>query len=344
MKSKLIQFLFLNLATIVSAQNTDENWSKALDEENKWSDNLPEQLYIKNIGKPEIKYQYLDTDSIQYIQRNWTENDNGTQTQVSQSFFLKNNQLITASERLIWIFNKMDSAIWAANYHFENGKLVNLESLGHGKSEDDNWNPQTEVLENLHTTLYDIDKHRFVYLAKQDHLNFDWDNDGKNDEIQWIKTKKGFKIAYYFSEKISNYETQELTTQPHEIFFTLSRTSGDVFMHFSWENYFQTYTIAFDPDLHDFKITRLQSTQLAKEEQDDDRESDYDLVSGKYLAELHFYDNEKQQPIDLPLIHKTLTIKAYPLKDFDDLEYENLQNIDNEIFIKSKEDYYLNSH
>lgn len=43
------------------------------------------------------------------------------------------------------------NTLWECKYYFINGKLSFYESLGHGKSEDDSWNPEKEILERYNT-------------------------------------------------------------------------------------------------------------------------------------------------------------------------------------------------
>jgi len=56
--------------------------------------------------------------------------------------------------------DQKDSIVWGGNYYFSKGKLVDLITLGHGKSETDEWNPQLEVLANYQAAKNDIIRHK----------------------------------------------------------------------------------------------------------------------------------------------------------------------------------------
>lgn len=57
--------------------------------------------------------------------------------------------LIFSTESITYYYGK-DSIGWAGIYYFSKGKLQDHETLGHGKSELDTWNPEAEVLRNYH--------------------------------------------------------------------------------------------------------------------------------------------------------------------------------------------------
>lgn len=59
-------------------------------------------------------------------------------------------QLFYSSETIVIYFpsvqNATDSIGWGGQYYFDSDSLVYLETLGHGKSEDEAWDPEKEVL------------------------------------------------------------------------------------------------------------------------------------------------------------------------------------------------------
>jgi len=62
-------------------------------------------------------------------------------------FYIKNSSLILSTEKEITYFGN-DSITWGGGFYFKNGKLIDYETLGHGKSEDENWKPEIEVIAN----------------------------------------------------------------------------------------------------------------------------------------------------------------------------------------------------
>jgi len=53
--------------------------------------------------------------------------------------------------------NSFSQASWNVEYFFNNGKMVDLISLGHGKTEDPNWNPDT-ILKMYKSRIEDLKK------------------------------------------------------------------------------------------------------------------------------------------------------------------------------------------
>ena len=107
-----------------------------------------------------IYYQYQTRhNQIVKIERRFKfQNDSTLQT-----FYFKNAQLIYATEHITSYYgekNKPDSMVWGGNYYFVKNKLVDLVTLGHGKSETDEWNPQQEVLANCKAARNDIARHK----------------------------------------------------------------------------------------------------------------------------------------------------------------------------------------
>ncbi len=56
-------------------------------------------------------------------------------------YYTEKGVLIFAKETELYI-SKNDTIQWNCEYFFENGKLVDLISLGHAKTENENWNPE----------------------------------------------------------------------------------------------------------------------------------------------------------------------------------------------------------
>lgn len=107
-----------------------------------------------------IYYQYQTRHgSIVKIERRFKLHSDST----LQTFYFKNTRLIYATEFIISYYgekNKPDSMFWGGNYYFAKNKLLDFITLGHGKSETDEWDPQQEVLANCKAARNDIARHK----------------------------------------------------------------------------------------------------------------------------------------------------------------------------------------
>lgn len=110
-----------------------------------------------------IKYIYWTKNKkITKIERQFKIRNDRTE----QSFYFKNDQLIYSTESITTYYfekNTTDSMGWGGNYYFSKGKLIDLRTFGHGKSETDDWDPQAEVLLNCKNGKLDI---RRTWLRK----------------------------------------------------------------------------------------------------------------------------------------------------------------------------------
>jgi hypothetical protein len=103
-----------------------------------------------------INYQYQTRQgSIVKIVRYFGRNNDST----TQIFYLKNNRLIYSKESILsysFVNNQRDSMIWVGTYYFWKGKMIDMVTLGHGKSETETWDPELEVLANYKNAKNDI--------------------------------------------------------------------------------------------------------------------------------------------------------------------------------------------
>lgn len=70
---------------------------------------------------------------------------------IEQGFYINNNALIFAYESTVSYYktnNRTDSTTWGGRYYFFKHKLIDQRTFGHGKSEEDGWNPKKEMLDN----------------------------------------------------------------------------------------------------------------------------------------------------------------------------------------------------
>lgn len=74
-------------------------------------------------------------------------------------FYQNYNELIYARESIMEMpVNHFVILPWACNFYFNKGKLVTYESIGHGKTETDEWEPESifEMFKNRLTELKNI--------------------------------------------------------------------------------------------------------------------------------------------------------------------------------------------
>src|SRR3982751_766844 len=94
-----------------------------------------------------IRYQFKNYhNQLVYASREFSNNDSA----VKQEFYIFSSLLIFSNESIQYYNGKdtVDFVVWGGIYYFSGGKLKDYETLGHGKSENETWNPEVEVLRN----------------------------------------------------------------------------------------------------------------------------------------------------------------------------------------------------
>lgn len=113
-----------------------------------------------------IRYNYVGSKSgFVKISRQFSDKNDTIQ----QTFYLKAGKLIHATERVTSYYNennKTDSITWSGGFYFTNGKLIDHITLGHGKSEQDNWNPEQEMLTAFTEAKKDIARYQRIKTGK----------------------------------------------------------------------------------------------------------------------------------------------------------------------------------
>jgi hypothetical protein len=82
---------------------------------------------------------------------------------ISQTFYLQKDKLIYATEKIVSHYkndNVVDSITWGGSFYFLEGKLIYHNTLGHGKSEDENWDPQKTMLRAYEESKRDIERYK----------------------------------------------------------------------------------------------------------------------------------------------------------------------------------------
>jgi hypothetical protein len=114
--------------------------------------------FTKKEDKKLLHYTYhINSGNVVMISRSFGENNDS----VKQAFYYNKDKLIYSTESIISYYitdNVTDSIGWGGNYYFSNNKLIDLVTLGHGKSEEDSWNPEKEVLLNSNHARKDVMK------------------------------------------------------------------------------------------------------------------------------------------------------------------------------------------
>jgi len=91
------------------------------------------------------KWSYLrDAKHLLFFRINYTIDS----TDYEEVYYLDKGALVFASEKEVMRFPSMDpvdSIGWSGFFYFSEHKLLFQSTLGHGKSEMDNWNPEKEV-------------------------------------------------------------------------------------------------------------------------------------------------------------------------------------------------------
>ncbi len=105
-----------------------------------------------------ISYEYqTQKGQIIKIERRYAHREDS----ITQTFYLKTGQLIYSVERIVSHYGN-DSIVWSGKFYFSKGKLIDHRTLGHGKSETDNWDPETDLKMALFESRRDIARHNKI--------------------------------------------------------------------------------------------------------------------------------------------------------------------------------------
>jgi hypothetical protein len=102
---------------------------------------------------------YSDKNEIVKITREFSDKIDS----IGQTFYLQKGKLFYATERIVSHYKKdnvVDSITWSGSFYFLEGKLVYHDTLGHGKSEHENWDPETAMLSAFKDAKRDIYRYK----------------------------------------------------------------------------------------------------------------------------------------------------------------------------------------
>ena len=160
MKLKLIQFLLLLLSVLAFSQSKTE--LKKKESIDQYADTLEKDKGIKKYqfivkGKDkEITYKYEKKgDKFVKMSRQWEIKNGAYKETYSYHFLMKDEKKIYASEGITYQNYKdpEDLSGWSVQFWLENNQVIYTTSLGHGKTEMDDWDYNKELKENFEYML-----------------------------------------------------------------------------------------------------------------------------------------------------------------------------------------------
>jgi len=99
----------------------------------------------KKLIQQKWRYCFNSSGQLFYLQTAY----NIDSTYFEEDYYINNQRLIYSEEKEIYfipsVSGKEEAGHWIEYCYFITGKLVHERSAGHGKSEMDNWHPETEV-------------------------------------------------------------------------------------------------------------------------------------------------------------------------------------------------------
>lgn len=161
MKFSLITIAFLT-ASVSHAQETDTAYWEEVDSlmYETWS----QPYFINPTFRSNLNYE---SDSIHETWDVYDRKDGILTIKISywknleyyeEEYYLYKGELVRASEKEHWYYDygSNDHSIWSGEYQFEHGTLVNYSTNGHGRSETDEWDPETWVLDRFKIRMEEL--------------------------------------------------------------------------------------------------------------------------------------------------------------------------------------------
>lgn len=132
---------------------------------NKYVESLNKKVkdyhFERNDGKKIIKYEYSKLgDEIVRIQRRWELKNGEYIDTYQQYFYLEKGKKVFAEDAVSYQKenDSEDGGIWNCRFWIKNNEVINITSLGHGKTEDDSWDYDKELKENFEFMLKTVRK------------------------------------------------------------------------------------------------------------------------------------------------------------------------------------------
>lgn len=118
-------------------------------------------VYGKNRKRADYQYDLKAGKTVR-ISREWkSRHDNWEETNIDE-FFLLNGKYIYARQSItdVDINDRKNISGWSFRMWIENGQVIYMTSLGHGKTESDDWNYKKELEDNFNFMMKTIKKHK----------------------------------------------------------------------------------------------------------------------------------------------------------------------------------------
>jgi len=172
MKLKIFFLLFVlvfglgfsqSKADLIEVENINK-YSEIIDKD---SQITKYQFQVKG-KKKTIHYHYEKKgNEIVKISREWKENSNNWWELYNDYFLLKNGERVFASQSITYtnMSDAEDIIGWSVSFWIDKNKVIHMTSLGHGKTEMDDWDYESELKENFNymlKTVKNYDKNRKV--------------------------------------------------------------------------------------------------------------------------------------------------------------------------------------
>lgn len=157
---KVLLFIFLLCPLFCCAQTTEDLMKRidsdvaAIDE--RYTKSRRDFILRRKLNKRKTvseKWTYsIRKGSLEFLSISRRSGDSG----FSESYYMKNGRMFFASEYIAVYFRDEPGEIsqgWSARYYFDGRKLIDAPTIGHGKSEADDWNPEKELPARLKARL-----------------------------------------------------------------------------------------------------------------------------------------------------------------------------------------------
>lgn len=153
-------------------------------------------------------------------------------------------------------------------------------------------------------------------------LSYDFDGDGKADVFQ---IRDGY-LSYALTSQKGKEVRSKGAGYSDRTWLELSKNV--VVYQCQFNRGHNTFKFRYDPKLGQFKLIGYDNEQYGNAANDGSGSSSYNLLTGSYIANWHYFDYEKEELKAKPEIRKKLPLKTYLFKDFGDEMIDQLYGID----------------
>lgn len=161
MKFKLFLIINVLLFGIVFSQTKADSLEiKRID---KYSEKIDSDKNVKKykfdvkVKDKTIHYSYQKKgNTILTLSREWQEKKGDLMYTFSDKFLLENGKKVFAYQTESWKTNDEDEYGWYCRFYIKNNKVFYMPSMGHGKTEMDDWDYEKELKENFNYMLKKI--------------------------------------------------------------------------------------------------------------------------------------------------------------------------------------------